>query len=483
MSSASTIYPAEIAEHTVESLYAEHGPERPWTYWLALGGVIAALTALPLVKVDVSVHAPGIVRPATERTELKVTLTGRVVRLLVHDNNAVASKQPLLELDTADVDERLARNHALQAEHAALIADLAMTINAEGSITAKSPTEHTPHTLIEQSSLGVAASARLAGGSPVQSISTADGGSSPGVSVVLGRDQISAVDSFSLQTAEDRHLLATIHTGGIDNTQAYENTASPTTVLNFRTTALRAEYSQYQAQMAANHLATTKARNELTRYKTLAEKGIASRQELDNAKYEVERLLGEARLLVQQMLSRWQSRLREEQTGLDQLASEANRLSEEKAYSVIRAPVAGTVQGLQGILPGTMLIAGQTVGTVSPDDRLLIETYVSPKDVGLVRVGQATRLQIDAYPYTQWGLLDGTVESIAADSTASGQQLIFKVIVRPLANHLTLPNGVRGDLKKGLTLSARYLVARRSVLQLLYEGASNHLDPNVIAFE
>jgi len=33
-----SLLPAQLARHTVESLYAEHGPQHPWTYWLVLGG-------------------------------------------------------------------------------------------------------------------------------------------------------------------------------------------------------------------------------------------------------------------------------------------------------------------------------------------------------------------------------------------------------------------------------------------------------------
>jgi membrane fusion protein, peptide pheromone/bacteriocin exporter len=51
------------------------------------------------------------------------------------------------------------------------------------------------------------------------------------------------------------------------------------------------------------------------------------------------------------------------------------------------------------------------------------------------------------------------------------------VLIRPAAAHLVLPNGVRGELKQGLTLTARYVVARRSLLQILYEDASAWLNP------
>jgi len=97
----------------------------------------------------------------------------------------------------------------------------------------------------------------------------------------------------------------------------------------------------------------------------------------------------------------------------------------------------------------------------------------------VVRVGQAVRLQVDAYAYTWWGALDGKVAAIGGDSLAFDRAAPpgFKVLVHPAATTLTLPNGTRAELRKGLTVSARFLVARRSVLQLLYDEAGTWLNP------
>ena len=69
---------------------------------------------------------------------------------------------------------------------------------------------------------------------------------------------------------------------------------------------------------------------------------------------------------------------------------------------------------------------------------------------------------------------------MAADSSgtnganpASG----FKVTLQPAATTLHLPNGAAGPLRKGLTLSARFVVARRSLFQILYEDVSAWLNP------
>ncbi len=381
--------PASLAEHTVESLYAEHGREQPWTYRLLLAGVIGALASLPFIQVDVSVRAPGMVRPATERTELRLAVSGRIEQVLVRDNESVEAGQTLVVIASTDLDERLARNRALQAERRDLWADLS--------------------------------------------------------------DLVATPDSAERKA--DR----------------------------FRTAALRQEYNQYRVQMVASERAVARALIELDRITLLAAQGIITQQELDNARYEWERQQSDARLAQEQALSRWQTRLREESTALADLASEAQRLNEERIHYTVRAPASGVLLGFSGWNSGAYVAAGQVVGMISPDANLVVETQVASRDIGLVQPGQRVRLQVDAYPYTEWGMIDGVVSTISGDWTvgnSDGSAPGFKVMVQPKTLRLHLSSGSHADLKKGLTLSARFLVARRSLLQLLYDDASAWLNPN-----
>src|SRR5262245_57563155 len=107
--------PAAIAEHTVESLHALHGIGRPWTYWLILAGLIAAMASLPLVEVDVAVRAPGIVRSVTEPGELRTTVSGRISEVRARDNDPVAAGQVLLVIATSGIDEQLRHDTAARA--------------------------------------------------------------------------------------------------------------------------------------------------------------------------------------------------------------------------------------------------------------------------------------------------------------------------------------------------------------------------------
>src|SRR6218665_2317782 len=123
--------PAILSADTVEGLAAEQGPDPPWIYRVLLIGAAGALASLPFVPVDLAVRAPGIVRPAVERVELRPAAGGLVEQGLARDNDRVRAGQPVLVLSSVDVDERLIRNHTLQEEHAARIADLKQAASAE----------------------------------------------------------------------------------------------------------------------------------------------------------------------------------------------------------------------------------------------------------------------------------------------------------------------------------------------------------------
>jgi hypothetical protein len=62
--------PSDAIDDTIEALYVEQGRDRPAMFWLTLLFLGGALAALPLVKVDLSVRARGIVRLPTEASEM-----------------------------------------------------------------------------------------------------------------------------------------------------------------------------------------------------------------------------------------------------------------------------------------------------------------------------------------------------------------------------------------------------------------------------
>ena len=57
-----------------------------------------------------------------------------------------------------------------------------------------------------------------------------------------------------------------------------------------------------------------------------------------------------------------------------------------------------------------------TILTIIPQTGLKGKVFVQNKDIGFVKTGQKARVRVDAFPFTQYGELDGNVDQIKTDT-------------------------------------------------------------------
>ncbi len=109
--------------------------------------------------------------------------------------------------------------------------------------------------------------------------------------------------------------------------------------------------------------------------------------------------------------------------------------------------------------------------------KLTASCYVKPSDIGFIQKGQQVRLRIDAFNYKHWGTLSGRVTAISDELTVRDQQSFVEVRCQLDANHLQLKNGYKATLKKGMTFTAAFVLARRSLYELLSDKIENWVNP------
>jgi HlyD family secretion protein len=221
---------------------------------------------------------------------------------------------------------------------------------------------------------------------------------------------------------------------------------------------------------------------DFARNKTLHEVKAISEVEFDRALLLRSTATNKIKTIMEEEEARWESELTQLQMKVRELKSQNEQYLREKDFYVVKAPITGTIQQLKGLQPGSIVASNEFLAEISPDESMVAEMFVYPKDIGLIRKGTKTRLQVDAYNYNQWGLVTGEVISISNDVYTNGKEPpYFKVRCRLDQDGLTLPNGYKGKLKKGMTLQARFLVTKRTLFQLLYDKADDWLNPNLIA--
>jgi hemolysin D len=160
----------------------------------------------------------------------------------------------------------------------------------------------------------------------------------------------------------------------------------------------------------------------------------------------------------------------EQQNRIVRLQSDIAAAQLALQHTTIIAPVAGTVTTLEIRSKGVVLQAGQTIATISQRDaRLLVEAQVANKDIAFIERGSPVKLKFDAFPFQDYGVVDGTVIEISPDAqTDKDSTSFYKVMIMPGQTAINA-GGRNLSLRPGLALTAEIVTERKSILGLLLE--------------
>lgn len=117
------------------------------------------------------------------------------------------------------------------------------------------------------------------------------------------------------------------------------------------------------------------------------------------------------------------------------LAGEELRKAERRRqYQELRAPVDGVVQQLAVSTVGGVVQPAQPLMVIVPctlgnaasaascNGGIRVEAFVQNRDIGFVRTGQRVAVKLEAFNFTDYGLINGTVVNISRDAIDQSQQ-------------------------------------------------------------
>ncbi len=221
----------------------------------------------------------------------------------------------------------------------------------------------------------------------------------------------------------------------------------------------------------------TKANHETRLNEKLANEKVISPKEFYDIRMQQTKAVAAFESFRRQQYAEWQADLVKYKTELKQSFSKQEELNQLYETNRIRAPVSGCLQELTSRYSGSSLLAGETICSISPDGILMGECYVLSKDIGLLRMGQPVRIRMDAFNYNYFGIVTGFIYSIDNDFILMDKTPVFKVRCRLNKQVMKLSNGYAGELKKGMSFQARFIICNRSLWQLLYDGLNDWLNP------
>jgi hemolysin D len=142
----------------------------------------------------------------------------------------------------------------------------------------------------------------------------------------------------------------------------------------------------------------------------------------------------------------------------------------------IRAPNAGVVKDLSTTTKGAVVSAGVLLMNIVPQDEpLQAEVVLKNEEAGFVALGQKATIKVAAYPFQKYGMLEGKVLLLGADSadpkqTPQGQQpnLNYRALVKLDSNYLlSAATNEKLTLNPGMIVSAEIHQGQRTVMEYL----------------
>ncbi len=126
--------------------------------------------------------------------------------------------------------------------------------------------------------------------------------------------------------------------------------------------------------------------------------------------------------------------LKVKQAALDQERANLADAEIQLGYTVIRAPVAGTIASVSTYRGETIAasLAAPTFVTIVDLDRLEVQAYVDETDIGKVLKGQRVTFRIDAFPGSE---LEGVVRAIYPKAQLVNNVVNYVVIIDILDKH------------------------------------------------
>lgn len=135
----------------------------------------------------------------------------------------------------------------------------------------------------------------------------------------------------------------------------------------------------------------------------------------------------------------------------------------------VQAQNSGYVSILTQTEVGQYIQSGTGICEIIPKgtDLYYAEVYVSNQDMGMIAEGQKVKLQIAAYPSSEYGMLEGFIDTVSKDIKADNSKESAYYLVRICCDKTELYNkdGKVVTIMNGMACQAKIITDERSVLR------------------
>lgn len=397
------------------------------TAWVLLAGIVALMGWLVFGRVDIVASAPGRIIPTDDVKLVQAANTGVVRRIYVHDGDSVRRGEPLIDLDpTVSTAEESQAEKALLAADLDVARDRAIADALAGKGIHFAPPAAAPPDIAETQRKLIEA-------------------------------QVAEVDAETAGLAAARQSALADARGAAEKMRTLDETGP---ILDREVSAMNG--------LSAKGYAPGLRLLELERQRR-SEAG-----DRDVAAAEQAHGLSDARKFEDQLT---QSREQARQTALGDLVKAQNEaiLRREEVVKTRRrsglqrlvAPVDGTIQQVAVHTLGGVVESIRPLMVVVPNGALIVEAHVLNRDAGFVHAGQAVAVKLEAFPFTRYGAIPGSIISLSRDSVNTDKSGAYFIARVRLDQSVIMADGARVPLIAGLDATTDIRIGSRRIIDYI----------------
>jgi HlyD family secretion protein len=175
---------------------------------------------------------------------------------------------------------------------------------------------------------------------------------------------------------------------------------------------------------------------------------------------------------------------------IDEIDNRLNQARLTLKYQEVRAPVDGIIFDLKPRNPGAVVNASEPILQVVPSENLLAKVFITNQDIGFVKKGMEDRrlegkggmpvdVRVDSFPFSEFGDIKGTLESIGSDAlppTEVRPFYSFPAKIKLENQKLISPQGVELKLQSGMSINVNIKVRDRTIMSILTSKFTQQLE-------
>jgi hemolysin D len=161
------------------------------------------------------------------------------------------------------------------------------------------------------------------------------------------------------------------------------------------------------------------------------------------------------------------------QSQIAQTQSQIASIKIQMQQRILRSPVDGVIFELPFGKPGEVVQPGQRIAQIAPQNTgVVLKANMPIQDSGFLKVGMPVKIKFDAYPYQEYGIIQGKVTWVSPDSKVqqTPQGNIENYELEITLDKQYVQNGEkRITLTPGQTASAEVIIRQRRVIDFVLD--------------